>query len=95
MAKNLFRSLYRSLPFKRPVLNLLRSRGASRWLSERLKSHLIFSGPFTVQLETTSFSMLHGYGREIEAAIFWDGVDAFEPTTIRWWCELSKRVLLI
>jgi FkbM family methyltransferase len=35
--------------------------------------------------------MLHGYGREIETTIFWDGVDAFEPATIRWWFELSKR----
>jgi len=52
---------------------------------------LAFEGPFTVQIETASFTMLNGYGREIEAAIFWDGGAAFESTTLRWWKELSKR----
>ena len=35
--------------------------------------------------------MLHGYGRDIESSIFWDGLASFEPTTIPWWSELSKR----
>ena len=89
--KSFFRSLYRSLPFKRPVLSYFKGIGASRWIPTRLKGYLAFTGPFNVQLETVRFDMLHGYGRGVEATIFWDGVDAFETTTISWWKELSKR----
>jgi FkbM family methyltransferase len=91
LSKTLFRKLYHSLPFKRPVLGFLRAIGASRWIPARLKGYLVFTGAFIVQVETASFAMLNGYGREIEATVFWDGVDAFEPTTIHWWRELSKR----
>jgi FkbM family methyltransferase len=73
------------------VLSLLRFIGAASFIPKRLKGYLAFTGPFSVRVEKSSFTMLHGYGREIESTIFWDGVDAFEPTTIRWWCELSKR----
>ena len=91
MTKTILRTLYRSLPFKRPVLSFLRSIGASSLIPNRLKGYLAFTGPFSIQVEKGSFTMLHGYGRDIESTIFWDGVDVFEPTTIRWWRELSKR----
>jgi len=91
MIKSYLRSLYRTLPFKRPVFDFLRRIGASHWIPAHLKPYLAFTGAFTVQVENVRFTMLHGYGRDIEATIFWDGVDAFEPTTINWWRELSKR----
>lgn len=89
--KVILRGVYRALPFKAPILGFLRDKGFLRRISSRLKGYLVFSGPFVVQVKTAKFFMLLGYGREIEASIFWDGIDAFESTTIKWWCELSKR----
>ncbi|MBU3914697.1 FkbM family methyltransferase, partial [bacterium] len=91
IAKPIFRTLYRFLPYKRPMIIFLSSIGISRLIPKGLKAYLVFSGSFTVQIEKVNFTMLHGYGREIEATIFWEGVHAFEPTTIFWWRELSKR----
>ena len=91
MTKQLFRRLYRLAPFKHQAFELLRYFGVSRWIPASLKGYLVFQGPFTVHVETVSFTMLAGYGRDIEATIYWDGVNAFEPTTINWWRELSKR----
>lgn len=91
LTKSFFRKIYRTLPFKSAVLGLLRRSGASHWIPPRLKGYLAFEGPFTVQVEIANFSMLNGYGRAIEATIFWDGADAFETTTISWWKKLSKR----
>lgn len=85
------RALYRSLPLKRSVLLALRATGLGAVLPETLKPYLVFEGPFTVPVEDGSFVMLNGYGRSIEAAVFWDGLDAFENATLRWWRCLAKR----
>lgn len=93
--KIFFRSIYRNIPFKRPVILAIRALGIGTLISARLKSYLVFEGPFAVSVEGCSFQMLNGYGRQIESTVYWDGLDAFEGGTIRWWQILAKRSQVI
>jgi len=93
--KKTLRIVYRSIPFKRSFILAIRSLGIETLLPVRLKSYLVFVGPFIVSVDGHTFHMLNGYGREIESTIFWNGLDAFEGNTLRWWQILSKRSQVI
>lgn len=93
--KTFFRTLYRALPFKRPIILAIRAFGLGRVIPARFKGYLVFEGPFSVPIESRKFVMLNGYGREIEAKIFWEGVNAFESGTLPWWQKLGKRSQVI
>ena len=83
------------MPFKRPLILAIRSLGIQTLLPLRLKSYLVFEGPFIVPVDGQTFHMLNGYGRDIESTIFWNGLDAFEGNTLRWWKILAKRSQVI
>lgn len=89
------RSLYRVLPFKRPAILVIRFLGLGSLLPATLKRYLVFEGAFAVPVERYEFQMLNGYGREIEATVFWDGLDAFEGSTLCWWKKLVKNSQVI
>jgi FkbM family methyltransferase len=95
--KNFLRYTYRRLPLKRPFLHLLRSIGVGAYFSNSLKGHLVFEGDFKVQLakEKSSFRINNGYGRQIEAACFWNGIEAFERSTIDLWRQLARDAHVI
>ncbi len=69
----------------------IRAMGLGRLIPTRVKGYLVFEGPFVVRVESHEFVMLNGYGREIEASIFWDGLGAFEGGTLPWWQKLAQR----
>jgi FkbM family methyltransferase len=83
----LAKSLYRAIPFKRSVLHVLRDIKA---LPPFLRQRLYFDGWFEVQTDRGTFELHNGSGREIELALFWNGLMGFEPATMRCWLELSK-----
>jgi FkbM family methyltransferase len=89
--KKILRKIYRQFPLKRPIILALRWLGVGSLISTKLKSYLVFEGTFNVRVEGQSFQMLNGYGREIEAAIFWGGLEKFEGATILWWKLLAKK----
>lgn len=93
--RKFLRTLYRSLPFKRLLIHAIRNLGLGALLPARLKPYLVFEGPFTVPVEGCEFVMLNGYGRQIEATVFWNGLDAFEGDSLRWWKKLAKRSQVI
>jgi FkbM family methyltransferase len=93
--KKILRTVYRSIPFKRPLILAIRSLGIEPLLPVRLKSYLVFEGPFIVPVDGQTFHMLNGYGREIESTIFWNGLYAFESNTLQWWQILAKRSQVI
>ncbi len=93
--KMYLRTLYRALPFKRPVILAIRALGLGTLLPARLKPYLVFEGPFSVPVGGRSFQMLNGYGRQIESTVYWDGLGAFEDRTLRWWRILAKRSQVI
>jgi len=95
--KRAFRALYRSLPLKRPFLYAARSLGLGRILPTRLKPYLVFEGAFDVPLheERAIFAIDNGYGREIEASLFWEGLESFETETIRLWRCLARGAKVI
>ena len=93
--KLLIRGLYRILPFKRPAILVIRFLGLGRLLPAMLKEYLVFEGAFAVPVEGREFLMLNGYGRQVEAAVFWDGLYAFEGSTLGWWQQLAKSSQVI
>ncbi len=85
--KPIIRALYRALPLKQPMLQMVRSLGLGRFLPKRWKPYLVFEGSFKVPLhaEKASFAMYNGYGRDIEALLFWEGAGSFETETMTLW----------
>jgi hypothetical protein len=80
--RKIARKLYRAIPFKQPVYEILR-----RHLSvpEPIYRHLNFRGAIEVAVEETSFRMWH-HGYQIENEVFWSGLFG------RWhrWHPLSR-----
>lgn len=95
IVKKILRVAFRSIPFKRQLILAIRSLGIGALLPAKFRSYLVFEGPFTVSVDDQAFQMLNGYGREIESTIFWNGLNAFEGNTLRWWKILSKRSQVI
>jgi FkbM family methyltransferase len=93
--KSIIRSIYRSLPFKRFIIYTMRALGFGVLLSDRLKTYLVFEGPFSVPTADNTFLIENGYGRDIESLIFWNGIDSWEGKTLYWWRILTKRSKVI
>lgn len=93
--KKVLRKIYRQFPFKEPIILVLRWLGIGGLISTKLKSYLVFEGAFNVKVDEQSFQLINGYGREIEAAIFWGGLEKFEGTSILWWKLLAKKSRVI
>jgi FkbM family methyltransferase len=73
----------------------MRALGFGFLLSDRLKTYLVFEGPFSVTTADNTFFIEHGYGRDIESLIFWNGIDSWEGKTLYWWKILAKRSKVI
>jgi len=71
--------------------------GLGRLLPSRIKPYLVFEGAFDVLLhdENALFTINNGYGREIEASLFWDGSGSFETETMNLWRRLAKDAAVI
>jgi len=95
--KSTFRSVYRFLPLKRPILHVLRFLGLGRILPSRIKPFLVFEGAFDVPLhyENALFAINNGYGRQIEADLFWEGAESFETESMHVWRRLARDARVI
>jgi FkbM family methyltransferase len=95
--KSIFRNLYRSLPLKRPAIHAVRFLGLGRLLPSRIKTFLVFEGAFDVHMhdENAIFTINNGYGREIEASLFWEGSGSFETETMNLWRRLARDATVI
>jgi FkbM family methyltransferase len=87
--KQVIRSVYKKLPYKKPFFGLLKNFVAP---GENVYKHLHFEGDFKVQIdESHSFLMRH-YGFELENTLFWEGISkGWEKTSISLWIELVKK----
>jgi FkbM family methyltransferase len=84
--------MYDRLPFKRPVLSLLRPLGAPH----SIYKHLHFTGAFTVATPGgRSFRIIH-YGDEIENELYWEGLPGRrERVSMVLWMKLCERARVI
>ena len=82
---------------KREVLHAIRFFGLGRIIPSRVKSYLVFEGAFDVPLldENALFTLNNGYGREIEASLFWEGAYSFETATMNLWRRLASDSAVI
>ena len=94
LLKSLFKTIYKHIPFKRPLYTLLRSFWSP---PERLYRHLHFTGAFTVPVDSVrSFSINH-YGYQIENEVFWRGLsNSWERESMKLWIKLcaSSQIIL-
>jgi FkbM family methyltransferase len=96
MIKLFFKKIYRWFPFKKLLATLVKESGFLSLLSNHTRSlvanYLVFEGKIKINTESgPSFYMELGYGRQIEALIYYFGINAFEGSTISLWVELSKK----
>jgi FkbM family methyltransferase len=78
---------YKKVPFKRELFTGLRKI----WNPpQKLYRHLSFQGPFSVNLGTRSFQVMH-YGYEFENSIFWSGLCGdWEGQSMSLWIQLCQ-----
>jgi FkbM family methyltransferase len=90
-SKEKLKNFYRMIPLKKEVFSILRFSGIQYIIPDRVLFYLSFDGFFKVKDKCCSFLMRNGYGRNIEARVFWRGVDGFDTYTIRIWMKLVNR----
>lgn len=85
--KNLLKSIYSIIPFKKELFLILKLV----WRPpEYIYKHLHFKGIFTIKIGEKSFKM-HHFGWQIENEIFWSGLDkGWEEVSISLWIVLCK-----
>lgn len=95
--KSFLKYSYRKAPFKRQALHAAKLLGLGRILPSRAQRYLVFEGGFDVLLsdENALFTINNGYGREIEAGLFWGGIDSFESKTMHIWRRLARDARVI
>ncbi len=87
MTRRLVRKLYRLLPFKQPLFELLRHAG----IPETVYRHLHFRGVFRVPVDGTSFLIRH-HGSQIENEVFWSGIHGrWEGAALRVWSRAVQE----
>lgn len=96
MIKSFFKKLYRWLPFKKKLASFLKQSRLLYLLSDEKRAlvanYLVFEGKIKVNTEDgTFFYMELGFGRQIEALIYYFGINAFESETISLWTKLVKK----
>lgn len=90
--RNIARRLYRALPFKRPVFELVRQLVR---LPEPLYRHLHFEGVIDVPVNGGSFRMAH-HGTQIENEVFWSGLyGRWEGPSLRMWVRAARDAAAI
>ena len=87
--KQVIRSVYKKLPYKKPFFELLKNFVAP---SENVYKHFHFEGDFEVQIDKSHSFLMRHYGFELENTLFWMGIrKGWEKTSISLWTELVKK----
>ena len=90
--RNTAHKLYRAVPFKQQVFELVRQLVQ---LPEPLYRHLHFEGVFDVSVNRGSFRMTH-YGTQIENEVFWSGLyGRWEGSSLRMWVSAARDATAI
>ena len=89
--REIARGLYRAVPYKQPVFEILRPFP----IPERLYRHLHFRGVMRVPVEGECFRIVHG-GSQIENEVFWSGLfGKWEGQSLRLWVAAAHRARVI
>jgi FkbM family methyltransferase len=92
VVRNLVRGLYRTVPFKQPVFELVRQLVR---LPEPVYRHLHFEGVIDVPVEQGAFRMRH-HGTQIENEVFWSGLyGRWEGGSLRVWVGAAREARAI
>ncbi len=85
--RKIARKVYQAIPFKQPVLEVLRRLS----LPETVYRHLSFQGVFDVEVADTTFRMRH-YGYVIENEVFWSGLFGhWQGSSLRLWVKAAQQ----
>jgi len=87
--KQVIRSVYKKLPYKKPFFELLKNFVAP---SENVYKHFHFEGDFEVQIDKSHSFLMRHYGFELENTLFWMGIrKGWEKTSISLWTKLVRK----
>ena len=87
-AKSLLRNAYQLIPFKVPVYRAVRQLP----VPQRVYQHLHFDGVFSFDLFEGGQVRMRSHGHVVENELFWRGRGGAEPTSLRLWELLARRV---
>lgn len=91
--RRLIKQAYARVPFRRPVLKLLRRTVR---LPRSLTGHLHFQGPFTVVIDPSHHFRLEHWGYMVENDLFWNGFgNGYEGTSLQVWRRLATHAHVI
>src|SRR4051812_41604214 len=86
--KQLLSGIYRAMPFKRQLFQVIRRRVR---LPHAIYQHLHFEGPFDVEIDVTHKFKMNAFGDALENEIFWGGFGGtWEQMSLRIWVELCR-----
>jgi len=84
--RQLLRGIYRSLPLRRQLFDVVRGRLA---LPRAIYQHLYFEGPFEVAIDEAHRFQMVGYGNALENEIYWGGFGGtWEQMSLKVWVRL-------
>lgn len=91
--KKFLKSIYRVIPFKKQILQLLKKIWSP---PHRIYQHLSFKGVIKVEAAPGQTFRMHHYGFEIENEIFWKGLDnGWEKVSVGLWKQLCTEATVI
>lgn len=87
--KTVLKSLYKTLPLKKEIFQLLKSVYKP---GKNVYQHLSFNATFDVPVELGKSFRIKHYGYEVENEIFWNGLfNGWEKFSLRLWKELCEQ----
>ena len=91
--KSLAKQVYRRLPLKRQIFELVRDRVR---VPVRVSQHLTFEGPFDVSIDQHHAFKIHHYGNIVENELFWRGFGGgWEAASVLLWAELARNAKVV
>jgi FkbM family methyltransferase len=90
--KELLKSTYKAVPFKRPLFSVLRLLP----VPHSIYQHLHFRGPVRVHVDCEHSFKIQHYGFAHENELFWAGIEGcWEKSSLEVWSQLARRSQVI
>ncbi len=91
--KNLLKSVYEQLPFKKQFFSFIKFFWKP---NHSIYQHLYFTGVINVPISKSNSFKINHYGFEVENEIFWRGLTrGWEKVSINLWIDLCKNAAVI
>jgi len=87
-----FRKIYLLLPFKNIIFHFLKNIYKP---SPKLSGYLKFKGKFNFQINKELKVKIYNDQSTLPTLLFWQGLEGYEPASLRLWVELSKNAEMI